>query len=150
MLLLTQAWNQHNWYSIQIGWTENWTFYLRCTGLWVGSTLWPQSKASEINSWETFSPRLYEMLLNLRIEISPSSFFFSRPSRWDSLSLPPHILYSLSVHNVGNQGRWVPLGNSLAIIKQHKPLVFRGLSEFHPKKLSLSTSPSTSWISFFV
>ena len=54
---------------------------------------------------------------------------------------PPHILYSFSVHNVGTQGRWVPLGNSLAIVKQHKPIVFRGLSEFHPKKLSLSTSP---------
>ena len=37
-----------------------------------------------------------------------------------TLTFPPHILYSLSVHNVGTQGRWVPLGNSLAIIKQHK------------------------------
>ena len=37
-----------------------------------------------------------------------------------TLTFPPHILYSSSVHNVGTQGRWVPLGNSLAIIKQHK------------------------------
>ena len=49
-----------------------------------------------------------------------------------TLTFPPHILYSLPVHNVGTQGRWVPLGNSLAIIKQHKPRVFRGLSLFQP------------------
>ena len=34
--------------------------------------------------------------------------------------LLPHNLYSNAVHIVGNPGRWVPLGNSLAIIKQHK------------------------------
>ena len=32
----------------------------------------------------------------------------------------PHNLYSSAVHIVGNQGKWVPLGNSLEVIKQHK------------------------------
>ena len=74
------------------------------------------------------------------------------------------LLYSLTVHK-GTQGRWVPLGDSLAIIKQHKAsftvvrfpnplatgsdihgnwgtwLVFRGLSEFHPT-FSLYIPPS--------
>ena len=52
--------------------------------------------------------------------------------RWDSLSLSPSHFVQFSVHNVGTQGRWVPLGNSLAIIKQHKTRVFRGLSLFQP------------------
>ena len=34
--------------------------------------------------------------------------------------LLPHNLYSNAVHIVGNPGRWVPLGNSLAFIKLHK------------------------------
>ena len=38
-----------------------------------------------------------------------------------TLTFPPHTLYSLPVHSVGTQGRWVPLGDILAIIKQHKP-----------------------------
>ena len=49
-----------------------------------------------------------------------------------TLAFPPHFLYSLPVHKVGIKGRWVPLGNSPAITKQHKALVFRGLSLFHP------------------
>ena len=59
-----------------------------------------------------------------------------------TLTFPPHTLYSLPVHSVGTQGRWVPLGDILAIIKQHKLQVFRGLSEFHPIVFfSLSISP---------
>ena len=49
-----------------------------------------------------------------------------------TLAFPPHFLYSLPVHKVGIKGRWVPLGNSPAITKQHKALVFQGLSLFHP------------------
>ena len=63
------------------------------------------------------------VLFGESLEVSP---------RGSSLTFPPHILYSLSVHNVGAQGRWVPLGGSLMIVKQHKPLVFRGLSLFQP------------------
>ena len=63
------------------------------------------------------------VLFGESLEVSP---------RGSSLTFPPHILYSLSVHNVGAQGGWVPLGGFLTIVKQHKPLVFRGLSEFHP------------------
>ena len=50
-----------------------------------------------------------------------------------TLTFSPPILYSLSVHNVGIQGRWVPLGNSLAIIKQHKT-IFRGPFRIPTKK----------------
>ena len=63
------------------------------------------------------------VLFGKSLEVSP---------RGSSLTFPPHILYSLSVHNVGAQGGWVPLGGFLTIVKQHKPLVFRGLSLFQP------------------
>ena len=52
-----------------------------------------------------------------------------------TLTFPPHTLYSLPVHSVGTQGWWVPLGDILAIIKQHQNLGIAFLwclSESHP------------------
>ena len=63
--------------------------------------------------------------------------------RWDSLSLSLLTFCTVYLCTMwgprGGECPWVTL--YLAIVKQHKPIVFRGLSEFHPKKLSLSTSP---------
>ena len=67
-----------------------------------------------------------------------------------TLAFPPHFLYSLPVHKVGIKGRWVPLGNSPAITKQHKALVFRGLSLFHPNHSFVFFSFDCLYISFWL
>ena len=67
-----------------------------------------------------------------------------------TLTFPPHTLYSLPVHSVGTQGRWVPLGDILAIIKQHKLQVFRGLSQFHPKNFTFYLPPHPLYNIFFL
>ena len=64
-----------------------------------------------------------------------------------TLAFPPHFLYSLSVHKVGIKGGRVPLGNSPAITKQHKALVFQGLSLFHPNHYFVFFSFDSLYIS---
>ena len=71
------------------------------------------------------------MTVRMRCVMFGESLAFS--PRWGSLSLS--LLTFCTVYlctKWGSKGGWVPLGNSSAIIKQHKALVFRDLSEFHP------------------